>query len=139
MPDNKFIGNKIKSIRTEKNITQEQLSELIGKTASSVQKYERGVVEVPLSVLEKIANALDVSLLELMDIDQLNVLSEQSLNIGNIDFAEFVHSIATAQFKKKYSPIDRLIASFSMLNNDGKEKAIERIEELTLIDKYLKQ
>ena len=137
MPDNKFIGNKIKALRTEKNITQEQLGELIGKTTSSIQKYERGVVEVPLSVLEKIANALDVSLLVLMDIDQLNALSEKSLSNGNINFAEFIHKIAESQFKKKYSPMDRICAFFSMLNGEGQEKAIERVEELTLIDKYL--
>ena len=45
MASNKTIGNNIKSYRQKKGITQKQLASLIGKTESSIQKYEAGKVE----------------------------------------------------------------------------------------------
>lgn len=136
MPDNKYIGFKIKELRTQKKITQKQLGELIGKTESSIQKYECGSVEVPLSVLEKIANVLDISILTLMDISQILSLAQTNINLGNPDMADSFLSIAEIMYKKKY-PLDvRLQASYELLNNAGKEKAVSYLEDLTKIEEY---
>ena len=48
-------------------LTQKQLGQLIGKTESSIQKYESGKTEIPRSVLEKIASVLGVHVLDLLD------------------------------------------------------------------------
>lgn len=61
MPDNQYIGSKIKKLRKEKKMTQSQLAEKIGKTESSIRKYEKGLIEIPLSVLEDIAKVLDTT------------------------------------------------------------------------------
>lgn len=55
----KIIGEKIKSIRKEKKITQTELANLIKKTPSSVQKYEYGLTTIPLDVLVEIAQLFD--------------------------------------------------------------------------------
>lgn len=55
------IGRRIKKYRQLKGLTQKELSEIIGRAESSVQKYEADKVEIPLGVLSKIAKALDVS------------------------------------------------------------------------------
>lgn len=68
MADNIQIGTNIKQIRKEKRLTQKQLAELIGKTESSVQKYESGKVAIPINVLELIATALDCQLIQLYGI-----------------------------------------------------------------------
>lgn len=137
MPDNKFIGYKIKETRKSKGLTQNELGELIGKTESSVQKYENGITEVPLSVLEKIADALDVSILVLMDIEQLGSIALKYAEAGNIEMADLMVDIAKLQFNKKYTPEDRLQMYYDSLNEDGKAEALKRIEELTFIDKYV--
>lgn len=64
---NKIIGYHIQKHRKSMKMTQKQLGESIGKTASSIQKYESGTTEVPLSVLEKIASVLEVHILDLLD------------------------------------------------------------------------
>ena len=69
MANNKTIGNNIKSYRQKKGITQKQLASLIGKTESSIQKYEAGKVEIPRNVLFKIAKQLDCSFIQINGIN----------------------------------------------------------------------
>lgn len=68
MADNGKIGANIKKYRKEKKITQKQLAELIGKTESSIQKYEAGKVEIPTSVLNNIAEKLNCTPIQLYGI-----------------------------------------------------------------------
>ena len=65
--NNRQIGNNIRKMRKYRKLTQKQLGQLIGKTESSIQKYECGYTEVPRSVLESIAENLDIHLLDLLD------------------------------------------------------------------------
>lgn len=74
--DYKKIGEKIKKSRSEKKITQKQLAELIEKTESSIRKYEKGLIQIPGDVLEKIAKVLDISLFNL-------ILDESIANLWN--------------------------------------------------------
>ena len=62
-----LIGQNIKAQRKSCKLTQEQLATAIGKTVSSVQKYESGDTEVPRSVLELISGVLDCHILDLLD------------------------------------------------------------------------
>ena len=50
--DKKIIGETIKKYRKRSKITQKQLAIMIDKSESTIQKYESGEVEAPLSVLE---------------------------------------------------------------------------------------
>ncbi|MBO5245106.1 MAG: helix-turn-helix transcriptional regulator [Selenomonadales bacterium] len=59
------IGKKIKLYRKGK-MTQQELADRIGKTESSIRKYEKGLVTIPLDVLEQIASVLGVSAFDLM-------------------------------------------------------------------------
>lgn len=62
-----FIGNQIKKYRKEKGITQKQLGELLGKTESSIQKYEAGKTDISINVLFDLSAVLDVDLYDLID------------------------------------------------------------------------
>lgn len=55
------IGKKIKERRKECKITQAELAEKIGKTESSIRKYEKGLVAIPTDVIEKIAEMLETT------------------------------------------------------------------------------
>ena len=59
------IGKKIKQYRKGK-MTQQELAEKIGRTESSIRKYEKGLVTIPLDVLEMIAAALGITAFDLM-------------------------------------------------------------------------
>lgn len=58
-------GEIIKKVRTEKNITQKQLAELINENIRTVQRYESGDIEIPLGSLFKISKILNISILDL--------------------------------------------------------------------------
>lgn len=56
------IGNRIKSLREEKGISQDELAKLAGYTSrSSINKIELGKTNLSQSRITKIANALGVT------------------------------------------------------------------------------
>lgn len=59
------VGLKIKSIRKEQNLTQEQVSELTGLDRGYISDVERGIRNISIVNLEKIANALRKQIFEL--------------------------------------------------------------------------
>lgn len=67
--DKKKIGEAIKKYRKQSKITQKQLATMIDKSESTVQKYESGEVEAPLSVLEQICSCLGLDISELLESD----------------------------------------------------------------------
>ena len=61
------IGKKIKEARIAKNLTQEDLGNIIGVQKSAIAKYESGrVVNIKRSTLQKIASALNIRPSELI-------------------------------------------------------------------------
>lgn len=67
--DKKIIGETIKKYRKRSKITQKQLAIMIDKSESTIQKYESGEVEAPLSVLEQICACLGLEISELLESD----------------------------------------------------------------------
>lgn len=65
------IGIRIKKYRTQMKITQATLAELSGVEPSNISHIERGATKVSLPTLVKIANALKVTLDDLV-YDSLN-------------------------------------------------------------------
>lgn len=61
------IGEKIKTARKKKGMTQEDLGKLVGVQKSAIAKYESGrVVNIKRSTLQKIASALNIRPSELI-------------------------------------------------------------------------
>ena len=56
------IGIRLKSLRTEKNITQKSLAEYLSVSERAYQHYESDTREPPLSNAAKLADYFDVSL-----------------------------------------------------------------------------
>lgn len=60
------IGQSIKQHRKRARLTQHELAEKIGKTESSIRKYEKGLTRIPIDVVEKIATVLNIPIIQLM-------------------------------------------------------------------------
>lgn len=88
--DYKRIGEKIRKHRIGK-MTQAELAEKIGRSESSVRKYEKGLTEIPHSVIEKIASVLGVDAFELYAYDFKDLKPPIDLQL----FAEPADSTAT--------------------------------------------
>ena len=60
--DYKAIGKRIKIARIRKDLTQEQLAEIVGLSPTHMSNVETGTTRVSLTSIVRIANALSVSL-----------------------------------------------------------------------------
>ena len=60
----KKVGKRIKAIRLEKKITQQDLADLCGYDISTVSRLEAGRANATLSTLEIVSKALGVEPLE---------------------------------------------------------------------------
>ena len=58
------IGKRIKQYRKGK-MTQKELAAKIQRTESSIRKYEKGLITIPLNILEEIASTLGVTAFDL--------------------------------------------------------------------------
>lgn len=63
----KKFGQRVRYLRKEKGITQEQLSFEIDADNSYIANIENAHRDIPLSRVQKIAKALGISLKELFD------------------------------------------------------------------------
>ncbi|MHB9650069.1 helix-turn-helix domain-containing protein (plasmid) [Weissella paramesenteroides] len=66
----KLIGNRIRCLRLQKNLSQEKFAELIGVHRTYIGMVERGERNITIQTLLKIAKGLDVHVWQLLkDID----------------------------------------------------------------------
>ena len=80
------LGDKLKAVRKKKGLTQKALGEAVGRTESSIAKYERGLVEMPMSTLQQLAAALGIGVNELIweserEKDQLTGISARLVQL----------------------------------------------------------
>ena len=59
---NKFIGTKIKKFRESRNMTQDELAELLNTTRQSISRYENGERKANQDLLFELASIFKVSL-----------------------------------------------------------------------------
>ncbi len=67
------IGIKIRILRNKLNMPQEKLGELSGLSTNSISTIERGQSKPSIETLEKIANALNIELKELVDVSKIDL------------------------------------------------------------------
>jgi len=114
------LGDRIRTIRQEKDITQERLAELIGKTTEHVSFIERGERSPSFEVLIDLANALDVTLSYLTDIEP----------VGHQHIAKIPASIPVPQILS--DPVKEPVKSQDQRKSDL-ERMQESFEEIKLL------
>lgn len=67
--DISYTGNKISELRKKNGLTQKELAELLNVTDKAVSKWERGLNFPELFTLEKIAELFQISVIELLGIE----------------------------------------------------------------------
>ena len=65
-----YLSENIKSLRLEKGLTQETLSEFLGVTSQSVSNWERGESYPDITILPEIAGFFKVSVDELLGVNR---------------------------------------------------------------------
>lgn len=72
----KLFGKRIKELRKARNLTQEQLSELLGVFQKQIGNIETGTTFTTMSNIEKLANVLDVEIEDLFEFSHQKDRSE---------------------------------------------------------------
>lgn len=112
---------RIKKRRTDLDMSYQELAKKTGLSKSTLQRYETGSIKnMPIDKLEVIANALDISPAYLMGWEKIDTNKKENNKTET--------SISIKEHK--------LLKSFNELNEIGKDEAIKRVYELTLIPSY---
>ena len=81
------FGRYLEKQRKARNLTQQQLADLLHVSSSAVSKWERGLCLPEISKFEDIAEVLDVSLLELIrcgKVTEKTVIPEASKSVSDV-------------------------------------------------------
>lgn len=74
----KLRKNRIKELRKKKELTQEQLAQMLGVTQNAIYKLEAGESDLDMEWMEKISEALNVKPYELLPLEwQPQPISEE--------------------------------------------------------------
>ena len=121
------IGENIKRVREKKGMTQKELAEKCNLATITIRQYESGKREPKTRTLNKIAKALDVYILEL-------TIDKHAHHMSILD----IMAKDKAEREESQYALEKISRYIRLLNDDGKEKAIEQVELLTKIPEYKK-
>lgn len=111
-----MLSNRLKNLRTKRNITQSDLAKRIGVARTTYAMYEQGKREPDYDTLQKIANFYEVSIDYLLGRDEIPYKPDQE------EFEALMNSPEEDQFYKEFkeSPEERrkaLLAAWEYLKS----------------------
>lgn len=114
-----LLSSNLKYLRKKAGFSQDFIAEKLGyKSFTTIQKWESGVSEPSISIVNKLCNLYNVTINDILYTD-LSLPKVESKNILD---------------KKE----KKLLIEYNKLNNLGQNEAIKRVEELTEIPRYTK-
>lgn len=122
------IQRRIKYLRHEASLTQQELADKAGLGLASIQRYEKGERLPSIEALEAIAKALDVPFYELLaDSSARKIWKEHGeyKEENPLDYA-----VREREIKSKAEKIQNLSKQIEKLNTDGKVKVCDYIDDL---------
>lgn len=87
--DQKKIGAFLKELRREKQLTQEQLAEILGVTNRSISRWENGVNLPDFDLVIEIADYYDVSIEEILDGERKNEMIDKNTKEKLLKVADY--------------------------------------------------
>lgn len=105
------VGYKIKLLRQKNKMTQEELAFKVGYTSrSSINKIEKGLVDLPQSKIAEIADALGTSPAFLMGWeDDTTNDSAPEISENRRKLIDFAHSVPEEKVEQVYSIIQSIL------------------------------
>lgn len=112
-----IVGRKIKECRIGK-MSQKELGRYIGKSTSTIKKYEQGLIAIPNETLNKIASVLDINI-AYFNTDYLSSTAK-SLYENHRKYDLFEEFIRICYRTKICTPPEEDADNFLELTKDGK-------------------
>lgn len=105
-----FIGNKVRDYRMTRNLTQNDLAQLVNKNASAITRIEGGTRMMSVPMLREVAWALNIST------DALLYESKASIHMANIV------SLLTGQSERNLEKVERIVRALVEEYGEAEEK-----------------
>jgi transcriptional regulator with XRE-family HTH domain len=148
------MGERIKQERRSHNISQSELAVRSGLSMASIRRYESGERIPKVSDAEKIADALGVTVYFLMGRTSFRDIGGETWaneDGRTITYSAKNYARLSAEEREKIedeltqvSMINKtreeyekkILFSFNMLSDSGKDEAIKRVGEMTMLEEY---
>ncbi len=98
------IGNKLRLLRTEKGLRQEDMAEKLSLSVSAYAKLERGETDITLSRIEQIAEFYGLKALEMINMEKKS------------DFA-FNNTNQSTFYQGSFATVPNILEELSLLKN----------------------
>ena len=131
-------GERIRAARKNAGLTQKQLGERLNISYQTIAQWENGLRNPKLETLRKIAKEVRCPITDLLTEDEMPIVRlgyNVGYEIGSEEWIEYFKKVLGYSFSGAEQEIVNLLAK---LNDEGQQKAVERVEELTEIPKYKK-
>ncbi len=153
------MGQTLKRILHDKNMTIKQLSEVTGISINTLYSItKRDTVNVRTEIIEKIAKALDVPVEKLLTTQDRKRMFDLQVFASMEDkhpaadpgsqegaFKNYVHKLVSESMDSALknfvvdSGIDRLVNNYDKVNTDGKKKILSYSDDIASNPKYTKE
>jgi len=104
------LSEKIRQIRLQKGLSQENMADMLGLSTTAYGDIERGRTELSVSRLENVAKLLDVPLPELLGID---------ISMSETEWLRQENTRILAENRRLQNELDQWKMKFRQLFGDG--------------------
>lgn len=136
-----YIAENLKRLRKSRDLTQEDAAEILGVSAQSISKWERGDTCPDISMLPSLANMYKISVDELIGMDKINEAeargkiftnAHELLQKGECKAAVRVYADALKTFPNDEGIMSDMAMILSLDGNDGDLKQALKLCERVL-------
>lgn len=130
---NEYNNEHIKDLRVKKGFTQQQVADYLGVTKATISKYETGQRRIKGEYMKKLATLFEVDpfyILTGVSADDWKTLQEKEVENAHQEERSYWETVLLTDAVLELMPI------LELLNEDGRQKAVERVAELTEIPRY---
>lgn len=138
------LGKRIKELRIENNLTQEELAEQLGVSFQAVSRWENDLTYPDITLLPILANMFGVTVDYLLDVDimkkeaEINAIIEETIvlrNLGKTDEREILLEDALKKYPNSWDIKEDLMSVYFTKNLDPDlksygDKAIKLANEI---------
>ena len=107
------IGNKIKSYRENKKMTQKEIAEILGVEPATVSKYELNMIEPNIQSLKRLAETFEIS------VDELLKDEEEKVDISKINILEILRAQKEMKLKGNLYHNTQIIFAYNTNHIEG--------------------
>lgn len=123
-------NDKIKSLREQRDWTQEEMAEKLGLTRNGYAKIERGESLPSLERLDEIAKIFDVNVVELLNLNEKNVIFQTQ----NQEVNYYQQSIHNENLQNEIDKLELVVSHLKELLQQ-KDNEIQALKDLVAMYK----